>query len=126
MSPYEYADLAQSAFENAISSFAVILSIVSAYLITAYLVGAKLTRSQATILTTMFLLVMGLLTWSMSAYTYWGYFWSTLVNPELAGQSLMSPRDWISGAIAILNLFTLAMCLLFMWNVRHPKATAPQ
>ena len=125
MSPYEYADLAQSNFDNAISSFAVILSIVSGYLITAYLVGAKLNRTQVTILTTMFLLVMGLLTWSMSAYTYWGYFWSTLVNPETAGQSLMSPRAWISGAVAILNLFTLAMCLLFMWNVRRAKATAP-
>ena len=126
MSPYEYADLAQSNFENAISSFAVILSIVSGYLITAYLVGAKLTRSQVTILTTLFLLVMGLLVWSMSAYAYWGYVWSTLVNPETAGQSLMSPRAWISGAVAILNLFTIAMCLLFMWNVRHPKATVPQ
>ena len=121
MTPYEYADLAQSNFGNAISNFAVMLSIVSGYLITAYLIGAKLTRSQITILTTMFLFVMGFLAWSMSAYAYWGSFFAELGRNEATGANLFRPSAWTIGAIALLNLFTTAMCLLFMWNVRHSK-----
>ena len=61
MTPYEYADLAQSTFGNSMTCYALILSIVSGYLVTTYLVGAKLTRFQATLLTTIFLFVMGFL-----------------------------------------------------------------
>jgi len=121
MTPYELADLAQSAFGNGLSTFAVLLSIVSGYLITAYLVGAKLSKFQVTILTTVFLLVMGLLAWSMSAYTYWGSFYSALARNESTGMDLFRPGVWTSAAVAIINLFTIVMCLLFMWNVRHPK-----
>jgi len=123
MTPYEYTDLAQSSFGNSLSTFAVLLSIVSGYLITAYLVGAKLTKSQVTILTTIFLSVMGLLAWSMSAYTYWGSFYSVLGRNEATatGTNFFVPSAWTTGAVAILNLFTIVMCLLFMWNVRHSK-----
>ena len=121
MTPYEYADLAQSAFGNSLSTYAVLLSIVSGYLVATYLVGAKLTRTQASMLTIMFLLAMTILIWSNSSYVFWGTQFAYLVNPEIAGKSLMSPRPWISGVLALLNLFTAAMCLVFMWNVRHPK-----
>ena len=121
MTPYEYTDLAQSYFANSISAFAVILSIVSGYLITAYLVGAKLTRIQVTILTIMLLLVMGVLTWSMTAYVYWGAFFADLGSTNRASAHFLSPSVLVSVYVAILNLFTTAMCLLFMWNVRHFK-----
>ena len=121
MTPYELADLAQSAFENSLSSFAVLLSIVSGYLITAYLIGAKLSKFQVTILTTVFLMVMGLLAWSMSAYTYWGSFYAALARNASTGADYFRPGIWTTGAVAVMNLFTIVMCLLFMWNVRHPK-----
>jgi len=119
MTPYEYTDLAQSNFANSLSVFAVILSIVSGYLITTYLVGAKLSRSQASILTIMFLLVMGILTFAMTAYTYWGVFLSDLGRTNSDGASLLLPDVGVVAYVAILNVFTTAMCLLFMWNVRH-------
>ena len=121
MTPYEYADLAQSAFGNGLSSFAVLLSIVSGYLITAYLVGAKLSKFQVRLLTTMFVLVMGLLAWSMSAYTYWGSYFAALGRNEASPESLFRPGAWTTGATAILTLLTIVMCLLFMWNIRQPK-----
>ena len=121
MTPYEYADLAQSAFGNSLSTYAVILSVVSGYLVTTYLVGAKLTRVQASMLTIMFLLAMTILIWSNSSYVYWGTQFSSLVDPEATGKSLMSPRPWIPGILAFLNLLTVVMCLVFMWHVRHPK-----
>ena len=97
------------------------LSIVSGYLITAYLVGAKLSKFQVTILTTMFVLVMGLLAWSTSAYTYWGSYFAALGRNEASPEPLFTPGAWTTGVVAILNLFTIVMCLLFMWNVRHSK-----
>ena len=119
MTPYEYTDIAQSNFANSLSVFAVILSIVSGYLITAYLVGAKLAKSQVSILTIIFLLVMGILTWSMTAYTYWGIVFAELGSADRASATFLSPRYGVLVYIAVLNLFTIAMCLLFMWNVRR-------
>jgi len=121
MTPYEYVDLSQSAFGNSISSYAVFLSIVTGYLVTAYLVGAKLTRTQVSILTILFLIVMVFMIWSMSAYVYWGIQFGYQASPETAGRSFMSPRPFIPGLLALVNLFTVAMCFFFMWNVRHPK-----
>ena len=118
MTPYEYADLAQSTFGNSMTCYALILSIVSGYLVTTYLVGAKLTRFQATLLTTIFLFVMGFLAWSMSAYAYWGTVYSAQGTSDAALGIFFKPGDWTSGAVAIMNLFTIAMCLLFMWNIR--------
>ena len=103
MTPYEYADLAQSAFGNSLSTYAVILSVVSGYLVTTYLVGAKLTRVQASMLTIMFLLAMAILIWSNSSYVFWGIQFSSLVNPEAAGKSPMSPRPWIPSVISLLE-----------------------
>lgn len=56
--------------------FALILSFVSGFLVTTYLIGVDLSRFQVTLLTSIFLSVMVLLTWSMSAYAYWGAFFS--------------------------------------------------
>ena len=121
MTPYEYVDLSQSAFGNSISSYAVFLSIVTGYLVTAYLVGAKLTRTQVSILTILFLIVMVFMIWAVSAYVYWGIQFGDQASPETAGRSFMSPRPFVPGLLALVNLFTVAMCLFFMWNVRHPK-----
>ena len=121
MTPYEYADLSQTAFGNAMTSYALILSVVTGYLITTYLIGAKLSKFQVTILTTLFLFAMAFLTWSMSAYAFWGTFFSTQNPSDAELGKLFRPGAWTTGVAAILNLFTTAMCLLFMWNVRTAK-----
>jgi len=121
MTPYEFADLSQSTFGNSMTCFALILSVVSGYLVTTYLVGAKLTRFQATILTTIFLFVMVFLAWSMSAYAYWGTFYGSQNKGDVALAEYFRPGVWAVGTVAILNLLTIAMCLLFMWNVRTSK-----
>lgn len=121
MTPYEYADMSQTSFANAMSSFTLILSIVTGYLITTYLIGAKLTRFQVRLLTTMFLFVMGFLTWSMSAYAFWGSFFSAQGTLDVEFAKFFRPGAWTAGATAIMNLLTTAMCLLFMWNVRTSK-----
>ncbi len=121
MTPYEYLDLAQSAFSSSISSYAVFLSIISGYLVTAYLVGAKLTKTQISMLNTLFLLVVSFLIFSISSYVFWGTEFSSLAGQEGAERPLMAPRTWMSIVLALVNLFTAAICLVFMWNMRHSK-----
>ena len=124
MTTYEMADLAQSNFGNGLSTFAVFLSVVSAYLVTAYLVGAKLTRTQVSILTFLFLLVSALIVWGLSAYTNGGVQLSLRANPDSAG-NLFAPKSWLPAMLAFVGLLIIAMSLKFMWDVRHPKEKGP-
>lgn len=121
MTPYELADLSQSYFGNSISAYAVFLSIVSGFLATAYLVGAKLTQFQVRVLTTLFSIVMLFLIWTMSAYVYWGVLFALGAHSNSDTTSVMLPSVWVPVVFAVINLFTAATCLLFLWNVRHPK-----
>ena len=121
MTPYEIADLSQTSFSNAMSCYALIISLVSGYLIITYLVGSKLTRFQITLLTSIFLFAMGFLTWSMAAYAYWGNFYAAQGISEAALANLFRTTDWTVGAVVMLNLITITMCLLFMWNIRSSK-----
>ena len=121
MTPYEYADLAQTSFGNSMTCYALILSIVTGYLVTTYLIGVKLTRFQVTLLTTMFLFAMAFLTWSMSAYVFWGSYFTAQGAGDVEVAKHFRPGVWAIGVTAMLNLFTIAMCLLFMWNVRTSK-----
>ncbi len=124
MTTYEMADLAQSNFGNSLSTFAVLLSAVSAYLVTAYLVGAKLTRTQVSIVTFLFLLVSALIVWSLSAYTNGGVQLSLRAFPNSAG-NFFAPKSWLPEMMAFVGLLIITMSLKFMWDVRHPKESAP-
>ncbi len=56
MTEYELMEHAQMAYGNAIASFTLIFTILSAYLVVAYFVGKKLTSSQVTIVNLFFTL----------------------------------------------------------------------
>ena len=119
MSPYELADLAQSNFSNSIAVFAVLLSVITAYLVAAYVIGAELTKSQVSVLTTLFLYAVAILIWSQSAYVYWGDYFSSLTRSDGVERGLYSPKTWLPAVVAIGNLLIVVACLFFMWNVRH-------
>lgn len=123
MTPYELVDLAQSAFSNSIASYAIFLSVTTGYLVTTYMVGAELSQTQVRLLTVLFLFVVTIVTWGTSAYVYWGTRYSDLARPDDVERMLMSPQPWLPALVAIGNLFIVAGCLAFMWNVRHPKQT---
>lgn len=121
MTTYELADLSQSFFGNSIAAYAVFLTIVSGYLATAYVVGARLSVSQVRLLTTLFVLVMFFLIWTMSAYVYWGVEFALGAINAGTQAGIMKPSIWVPVVFAVLNLFTAAMCLVFMWNVRRSQ-----
>jgi hypothetical protein len=121
MTPYEAIDLAQSIFSNSLAAYAVFLSLVSGYLVTAYMVGSELSRIQVRLLTLLFLVVVAVLTWSMSAYAYWGDVFTTMARGEDVERSVMDSQSWLPALSAAINVLTVVACLFFMWNVRHPK-----
>ncbi len=45
------------------------------------------------------------------------------LSPVSAERTLMSPKAWMPAIVALVNLLTVAACLVFMWNVRRPKQT---
>ena len=121
MTPYEALDLAQSTFSNSLAAYAVFLSVVTGYLVTAYLVGSELSGAQVRLLTLLFLIIVLILIWSMSAYAYWGGEFSNMARPEGVERSAMAPQPWLPEFLAVVNSFTVAACIVFMWNIRHPK-----
>jgi hypothetical protein len=118
MSPYELADLAQSAFGNGISAFGIFLSLVTAYLAVAYLVGKKITGTQTGILTTLFLTTSGIAGFAVAAYTKAGMELNIRAFPNSSDQPF-GPKLWLVTAIVIICIFSLAMCLKFMRDVRR-------
>ena len=119
MSQYELLDLSQSALSNSTASYAIFLSIVSAYLITAYMVGADLTRGQVRLLTILFLFVTALVMWAQSAFVYWADHWSTMARGESVAQTVFSTQPLLPFALAAVNALTIVACLFFMWNIRR-------
>ena len=59
--------------EMALSSFALYLTVFSAYLIVAYMAGAKLSTAQATLVSLGFLVSCGLIIWGVTVYWHMGY-----------------------------------------------------
>ena len=124
MSSYELADLGQSAFGNSLSAYGIFLSLVTAYLATAYLVGKKLTGAQVSLLTALFVIVASLVGFSVAAYTNAGTEMIIRAFPESRG-GLLGPRLWLTPLVMMVNVFTVTMCLKFMWDIRHPKTSNP-
>jgi hypothetical protein len=120
MTPYEMADLAQSNFSNSIAAVALYITLVFAYLAAAYFVGKDLSRSQVTILNALFLTFSVLNSFGVAAYTNFGAHLairSGFSNPD----SFFAPRLWLAPMIGIFCLLGIAICLRFMWDLRHPK-----
>ena len=124
MTPYELADLSASSYSNATSMYAIFLTMVTAYLVTAYLVGARLGRIQVSILTMAFLTAMGISVFVVTAHVSAGTRLAMLAFPDASGDTF-GPKSWLPAVVGYINIFTVAMCLKFMWDVRHPKKSVP-
>jgi hypothetical protein len=120
MTTYEMADLAQNLFANSLSSFAVLLSVVFAYIVSAYLVGAKLTRMQVSMLTFVFVIVAMFTGWGMAAYVNGGMLLNQLAFPD-SGDRFFGPKNWIAPFLFGMNIVVVLVPLKFMWDIRHSK-----
>ena len=120
MTSYEFADLALSAFANQSSSYAIFLTMVTAYLVTAYAIGDKLTRIQIWMLTSLYLIACAIVIWAILSFGIYADKLTQFAYPEVE-IGLFSSRSSMQFIVAFVNLLTVAVSLMFMWNVRQPK-----
>ena len=119
MTPYEYGDLAQSAFGNANSTFALMLSVVSAYLIVAYTVGDKLTRMQLIVLNLLFVFTALFIAFLVTSFATTGVRLAMLANPELTRADFFTAKPWTVAAVAAINILGVCSALFFMFDKRR-------
>jgi len=124
MTQYELADLAQSAFGNATSAFAVNLSILSGYLIVSYLVGDKLSRTQVVILNSLFVLTAGFIVFLVVGYASSGVRFATLAAPEIASERFFTAKPWTVYAVGGINVIGIVAALYFMYDKRKGRLPA--
>ena len=122
MTEADLVEHAQMAYGNATASFAILLSVISAYLVTAYLAGRELKSSQVVMINFFFIV-----SCVITVGTIFGFI-SAGINSSLEAFSLNPERGVVTlhpSMSVIVCFFDLALILgslKFMWDVRHPKA----
>ena len=104
---------------NAATYFAIFLTLVSGYLVVAYCVGSRLLGSQISIVNVLF--IVSVLTVGFATYAALSRA-SFLLG--FVGSEYTSPLSAGINYYPIAGLAMLAMkliCLVFMWQIRHPK-----
>ena len=120
MTEAELVQSAQEAWANAISTLAVVISVMSAYLIVAYAVGKDLTRQQVSLINVLYGSFAG-----FGVYGVYGFSMGTVdmgnLAAEMTTQRTPQPNDAIPLLFLVVLVPMLAGCYKFMWDVRHAK-----
>jgi hypothetical protein len=116
---YEYLDVAQSNFSNAIAMVSLSIAVLSGYVIVAYTVGAKLSRVQVAVFNTNYVI------WSLYLMASGGTalangYARVSVAQEMLGDSLISVSYPIH-IYGLIGFLLVTTSLWFMWSIRHPK-----
>ena len=128
MNGSEWFEAYTNASSNGLTALAILLTIVSGYMVIAYLVGEKLTRIQV-LLVNMVYIASGL---SVLTSNYGSVLDSATARAEAAQRieelrSIATPvgeavPEIYAIIVAAVNSLFLIISLVFMWQVRHPKA----
>ena len=124
MTEYEIVDLLRSGVANMLAGQAIYFTQLGSYLLVAYLIGSKLTRFQVTFLSLLLIIL---------SFTGMSGFLATLnSNFDLRdrlvdmGSSQVSVSTEMSTAASytfvVFRVLIFLGALMFMWQVRHPKA----
>ena len=119
MTEAELVEHAQMAYGNAIAAFALMFTMLSAYLVAAYLAGKALSFSQM-LTVNLFFIVSVVMTIAAEAS-----FLSAALNSSLEAFAINPARaviplhSSIAGIVALIDLLIMIGCLKFMWDVRH-------
>ena len=122
MNEVDAAEILNGVIGNALSAQAIFFTALSAYLVIAYSFGAKLTKYQVAYVNFIFLLVF--LNMSVSQF---GLIESTTHYVDIIQAARGTDERIISAQgnrlvfVAIRGLMLLG-AVLFMWQVRHPRA----
>jgi hypothetical protein len=123
MSAADWLSYAPQGLANAATFFALLLTLISAYLVTAYFVGKELTRSQVTLVNFVFIASSISLTFGQGVAlrnAILAFHYGSLKVDEIP----VFPAYLITSVpifITTIDLIFTLGCLKFMWDVRHPK-----
>lgn len=119
MTAYEYLDVAQSNFSNALANVSLAIAVLSGYLVVAYTVGVKLTRTQVSVLNTNYVIWMLYILASGGTGLANGYARATVAK-EMLGESPLL-LSYPVHMYVLIGFLLLTTSLWFMWSVRQPK-----
>ena len=121
MTEYELFDLINGISSNIVQGQSVYLTTITAYLVVAYSVGAKLTRFQVFFVSFVYILF-GLVGMQGQRYNFDpAYYWGAELM-ELSSKSPTPAENASPWVFISVRLVMLIGSLIFMWQVRHPKA----
>lgn len=122
MTLYEVGDLINSTSSNVIAAQAIFYTTITAYLVVAYSVGKSLTTYQVAFINLAFLIAMttGVMGVFANASLIAEY---NSIRQGLIEQRVpeVFDRAWVITSAAVRVVMILG-ALVFMWQVRHPKA----
>ena len=120
MTEYEVSDLLTSTMTAVSPLVTNLATVIFAYLVVAWFVGSRLSRGQAALISLVFIFFGGLSAFTMHTRLERALYYQQALasmNPEAAGSLNGGVIIFISAVMVAL----LLACLLFMWQVRHPK-----
>ena len=120
MDEAELMELTQALWANYLSTMALFVSIISAYLIVAYIAGRKLTRPQVVLVN----ILMG----AFTSFGIAGMYAFSLTGTEAMLLAFEMSTQRKTHGLTFLPVTTLIVfpaivlgCYKFMWDIRHPK-----
>ena len=119
MNAYELGDIGQSLYANALTTYAIFLTLVSGYLVVAYTIGAKLERAQLWAINILYLITCTNTIGVMAAYNAKAHYFSEEAVAQL-GLPIYT-EFFPSYAIALVDACVVFVSLYFMWNMRRSK-----
>ena len=122
MTEYELIDALNGNMSAMISSQALFLSVLFAYLLAAYTVGSKLTQFQVAFISLVFLIFALAGSSALAAMSNeMSYYKSAIADIRGADAGGGIPANLIVPMFILVRLLVATGALYFMWQVRHPK-----
>ena len=122
MTEYELVDALNGNMSAMMSSQALFLSVLFAYLLAAYTVGSKLTQFQVAFISLVFLIFAlagstGLVAMS-NEMSYYRAAIAAIRDSDVRGGT---PVNLVVPVFILVRILVATGALYFMWQVRHPK-----
>jgi hypothetical protein len=123
MTPFEYLEVAHNNWSLTMTMLQFEVSAWFGYLVATLSVGPRLTRFQVSILNFLFIVfctwfIMGGRTSALTAFEY-----ANIGRAALGMGEISSTR--FGSIILPFQIMAMAVCMSFMWSVRHPEAEEP-
>jgi hypothetical protein len=124
MTEYEMAELVNSGIANMLAGQAIYFTQLGSYLLVAWFVGAKLTRFQAAFLSILFLVLTfaGMSNFLTLLLKNFALLEQLREMGSITAVRQVSEAEVISSVFVGFRVIIAVAALLFMWQVRHPKA----